>query len=368
MRRLAPLAFAIAACGGQSAPAPAPPPNPPPYPESDYIGEVSFDWDTHRREAQGSDNWPVTWAKDGHQYTAWGDGFGFDEALGKISLGFSRISGDADSYTTEDLFYGDPSASDLEFDAKSYGIIALDGMLYAWLYPGSEAAHWRSSRLYRSDDRGHSWHFTGLEIAGESGLALPWFLQAGRNYGDRPDEYFYIYFLEVQDNTLWDAQTPGLVALARVPLRDVEDFTKYEFFAGRDTADAPVWTSTPERREPVVRDQNGLMRGSMTYVPGLDRFLFIANHTVKNAGNLALFEGDSPWGPWRTVLYEAGWGSDHVPATTFYWTIAPGWLSDDGQRFVLVFTGKGENDSWNTVEGRFHLRIAQEREEVDPPP
>ncbi len=43
-----------------------------PYPASPVIKGISFDWSTHIRLAQGSDNWPITWAADGHQYTVWG--------------------------------------------------------------------------------------------------------------------------------------------------------------------------------------------------------------------------------------------------------------------------------------------------------
>jgi len=31
-------------------------------------------------------------------------------------------------------------------------------------------------------------------------------------------------------------------------------------------------------------------------------------------------------------------------------------LSDDGESFSLVFTGRKENDSWNMVRGAFTLR------------
>lgn len=349
------LALGIgAACEGRPPPAPVLPDHPTPYPATEVIRDVTFDWTSLRREAAGSDNWTMTWAADGHQYASWGDGWGFDGAETKISIGFSRIVGDPASYRGEDVFYGDSSASALEFDAKSYGMIAFDGRLYAWLYPGSVQEAWRRARLYRSDDAGRSWTFTGLEIPGDTGLGMPWFLQAGQGYADRPDDHFYVYFLEIQDPALWDVQAPGLVHLARVPLERVEEFEAYRFFAGLDAENLPTWTADMERRQPALRDRNGLMVGSAAYVPALDRFLFLANHTARDVGNLAMFEAPSPWGPWRTVLYEVQWGSGHIPLTTFYWNLAPKWLDEDGG-FVLVFTGREENDAWQSVEGRFVL-------------
>ena len=32
-----------------------------PYPSSPVIDRVEFDFATHRRSAEGSDNWPTTW-------------------------------------------------------------------------------------------------------------------------------------------------------------------------------------------------------------------------------------------------------------------------------------------------------------------
>ena len=46
------------------------------------------------RRARGSDNWPTTWADDGHLYAGYGDGRGFEPLVpAKLSLGFARIAG-----------------------------------------------------------------------------------------------------------------------------------------------------------------------------------------------------------------------------------------------------------------------------------
>ena len=61
----------------------------PPYPQSTKIREIVFDWSSHISLARGSDNWPITWADDDHQYTSWGDGGGFggSNSKGRVSLG-----------------------------------------------------------------------------------------------------------------------------------------------------------------------------------------------------------------------------------------------------------------------------------------
>jgi len=45
-------------------------------------------------KAEGSDNWPITWADDDNLYTAYGDGWGFEPKVEKkLSLGFAKIIG-----------------------------------------------------------------------------------------------------------------------------------------------------------------------------------------------------------------------------------------------------------------------------------
>ena len=76
--------------GGESAARAA---NVSPYPPSKVI--LGIEWasaETIIRQAPGGDNWPMTWADDGHLYTAYGDGFGFEPLLPeKLGMGFARV-------------------------------------------------------------------------------------------------------------------------------------------------------------------------------------------------------------------------------------------------------------------------------------
>jgi len=47
-----------------------------PYPQSEMIKSFQWDTSTIMQHGQGSDQWPMTWAKDRHVYAAWGDGWG----------------------------------------------------------------------------------------------------------------------------------------------------------------------------------------------------------------------------------------------------------------------------------------------------
>ncbi len=66
-----------------------------PYPRSDWLTGVEWDWSTFDKRAPGSDIWPITWADDGNQYTAWGDGGGFggDNRRGRGRVDRNRSAG-----------------------------------------------------------------------------------------------------------------------------------------------------------------------------------------------------------------------------------------------------------------------------------
>ena len=68
-----------------------------PYPQSPVIRGVSFAPEsTIVRKAIESDNWPITWGDDDAQYTAYGDGAGFEPYVDhKLSMGFAKVTGTA---------------------------------------------------------------------------------------------------------------------------------------------------------------------------------------------------------------------------------------------------------------------------------
>ena len=77
----------------------------PPYPPSPVIAKL--EWAPVQsiiRKAKGSDNWPMTWADDDHQYTAYGDGKGFEPFIEKkLSMGLVRIEGGPEKFAGVNL-------------------------------------------------------------------------------------------------------------------------------------------------------------------------------------------------------------------------------------------------------------------------
>ncbi|HWP91063.1 MAG TPA: DUF4185 domain-containing protein [Thermodesulfobacteriota bacterium] len=332
-----------------------------PHPRSLLITGISFDWSTHKRLAPGSDNWAITWADDGHQYTVWGDGGGFGGTNkdGRVSLGVARIEGSKNDYKGFNVWGGKNAENPAQFEGKSEGIISIGGSLYMWRNgDGSGSDAFKFSRLYKSTNRGATWTYTGVEFnqgtQADLGFFAPCFLQFGQDYKGARDNFVYIYAPNIKQ-LQWDVQFPGEITLMRVPIAAIENQGEYEFFSGLDDNGNPTWTSNINNRKPVFQDPNGVMRTSVSYNQPLDKYFLVTEHVSRAKGNIGIFEADEPWGPWRTVLYEMAFGAPNIEPNTFYWNFSNKWLSADGRNFVLVFTGKEFNDSWNTLEGTFLL-------------
>jgi hypothetical protein len=327
-----------------------------PYPTSSTITGVSFTWSTHDRRAPGSDNWPVTWADDGHQYASWGDGGGFGgtNSDGRVSLGFARVEGSATSYTGYNVWGGKNPENPAQFDGKCYGIISIGGVLYMWRGPGSDTTSYNEARLYRSTDRAAHWTGAGWAYVKSDGIVMPTILNYGRDYAGARDTYVYHYFIKLQGSpTSLNVHKPGVVYLVRVPKDQLFTKASYEWFAGM-SGGQPTWSTTFASKQPVFQDPNGVgWNLSVSYNAGLRRYLLCTEHTATSAGNFGMFDAPEPWGPWTTVLYAGAWGSGHIETSTFFWNFSNKWLSADGKSFTLVFTGIRSNDSWNTVRGTF---------------
>lgn len=320
-----------------------------PYDQSTVITDVSWDETTTNRLAAGSDNWPITWAADNNQYASWGDGYGFAVAGTKQSLGFSRIEGDYNSYAGYDV-WGDSTYAEnpSQFEGKSYGILSVGGVLYAWWGPGSNTTSYTETRLLKSTDYGATWTKSSWDLADiDDTMIMPTICQNGKDYGGNSDGYVYSYFIRKQGSpSSLDVHIPGYIDLARVLIDDIEDITKYEYFAGF-SGYAPTWTSDPSSRVAVFYDSAGVgWNCSVSYNVGTGRYILMTEHTASFDGNMGIFDSANPWGPWTTVAYYTDWrGEDD----TFFWNISAKW--SNGADFILIYTGINDYDSYNSIKG-----------------
>ena len=315
-----------------------------PYPPSETIRSVEWaPLDAIVRKAAGSDNWPITWADDGHQYTAYGDGWGFKPKVEKkLSLGLATIVGSPEEFegvnvrseTGERLGQG-------SHGAKASGMLCIDGTLYMLV------RNTNNSQLAWSEDHAKTWHWSDWRF--ETSFGAPTFLNFGRDYAGARDGYVYIYS---QDSD--SAYEPAdRMVLARVPKDRIRDRSAYEFFAGQDDSNEPQWTTEIRDRAAVFVNPGRCYRSGITYNPGLKRYLWCQtlpestdNRGPRFQGGFGIYEAPEPWGPWRTVFFTEAW--DTGPGETS--SLPTKWMSQDGRTCHLLFSG---NDCFSVRKVEF---------------
>ena len=303
-----------------------------PHPASRAVTGIRFgEFAATRCDAPGSDNWPSTWAGDGHLYTSYGDGWGFEPRTEKkLSQGLARILGSVEDFRGENL--RSPSAEregDGAKGPKASGLLMVDGVLYMFV------RNVRHSQLVWSKDHGKTWQwgFRFGESSFEDTFGSPTFLNFGRNYGGARDAYVYLYS---QDGPSAYESDDRLV-LARVPKGRVRERAAYQFFVRLDEQGQPVWSRDIADRGAVFAYPGHCQRADVVYNAGIGRYLLALGYG--HAGGWGIFDAPEPWGPWTTVFHTPYWGL----GDTHGYRLPSKWISKDGRDLALVFSGRTHN-------------------------
>ncbi len=301
----------------------------PPYPPSKVIKGINWaPKETIIRRAQGSDNWPMTWADDDNLYTAYGDGNGFDpKTPEKLSLGLAKIIGGPTDFSGVNIrsasieFKGDDKAG-----KKSSGMLMVDSVLYLL------ARNAGNSQLAWSRDRGLTWEWSDWKFTRSFGY--PTFLNFGRNYAGARDGYVYVYS--------HDADSAYVAAdrfvLARVPKDKIRDRSAYEFFKSLNANKRAVWTKDVAQRGAVFTNSGRCYRSAVSYNPALKRYLWcqtLPGGDARFRGGFGIYDAPEPWGPWTTVYFTEEW--DVGPGETS--SLPTKWMIADELTLHLVFSG-----------------------------
>ena len=307
-----------------------------PYPASEAISGLG--WAPQQqivRRGPGSDNWPMTWADDDAQYTAYGDGWGFQPRVPeKLSLGLARVTGGPDDPVGENIrSESAEQQGDGRSGRKASGMLMVDGRLHMLVRNAG------NSQLAWSDDRGATWTWADWRF--EASFGCPTFLNFGRDYAGARDEFVYVYSFD-SDSAYEPADR---MVLARVPKDRITERDAYEFFAGLDGDVAATWSARVADRAGVFEHAGRCYRSGITWNAALGRYLwwqvvpggaFGGTGDVRFAGGFGVYEAPEPWGPWRTVYFTRSW--DVGPGESGCFPVK--WMSEDGRAIHLVFSGE----------------------------
>jgi len=136
--------------------------------------------------------------------------------------------------------------------------------------------------------------------------------------------------------------TGDQIYLLRVPPSpaNLNDPSKYEFFGGHDEKGNPVWTRRFDRIRPLVDWNNHCGNVSMTYVPGLKKYLLF----ITDGGNTIsrfhtfLLESGQITGPWKLVVYMKNFGEQ-----AYFVNLPSKFVSPDGRRAWLCYAANFTN-------------------------
>jgi CubicO group peptidase (beta-lactamase class C family) len=302
-----------------------------PAPNSQLIASVVWGDRTEIAcQAEDSDNWPITWADDGHLYASYGDGFGFEPKVPKnLSMGFARIEGDpprlkgANIRSESGETYGNGPRG-----MKASGLLMIDGKL--WMAVRNIKDSGEQAQLWWSSDYAKSWQRGDLL---PHDFGCPTFLNYGKSYEGARDDYVYIYS---QRGPSAYEPYDGVV-LARVSKDRIGSVSEFEYFQKMDAGGHPVWIKTPEKIGPILEHKGGCFRLDVVYNPGVERYLLLMAYNFESGWGL--YEAKDPWGPWSTVYHTEKWD---LPGIHSY-RLPPKWIAADGKSMYLLFSGLKRN-------------------------
>lgn len=287
-------------------------------------------------DAAGSDLWPLTWADDGHQYTAWGDGDGFESE--RFGHGIVRLEGLPTGYTATHRGEFVPGGG----GPKITSMLSIGGVLYLWLYNLDVP---RTYSLARSDDDGLT--YTVLFTFDNAPFQPNLWVQRGQDHQAADDGFVYMTSEEP------DSPMSGDVYLYRVPESQIESMGAYEVFSG--TPAIPAWSSDLTNAQSVIALDVAWLP-TITFIPQLDQYILAAGHAANDVGPWGIYKADQPWGPWVEIASYTDWcGFGGTVTEMLHRWISPAWISANGSEFWMVFSGTDTWDRLNLIGGTFSL-------------
>jgi hypothetical protein len=334
-----------------------------PYPDSKR--KITLEWQTQRRLAWGSDNWPASWGADGKTYAVWGDGGGFEKRYSYVSIGIAALTGTT-AATLEGVNliggyqptiaacvpllrgtiaeYRSWSKCPGHAHAKGYGVLALGSDLYVWTHPGSCVEEYRNATLHRLRIGTNQWTSATWSWFGQFS---PTFVQAGQDHQDSVWIHLYAIRQQVrsgQARYLSPMGAPkGEVLLARAKRdADLLRADAWQWWNGRRWGDGTV-------KAAVFTEPAGIgPKISAIYLKDPGRYILVTEVGAFSGGRMAFHEAPSPMGPWTKLL------EIDFPPSTFFANILP--QSVRGNRFTIGFSGMGAYDALMLVDASIQPR------------
>ena len=339
------------------------------------------------------DTWYPTWGSDDNLYSPWTDGT--TNGINSWSSGFSNngeINTDGNpvrkATTGQAIVYGDDP---LSLRVEVAGLSQADPYPYGGRYPcgslmvngtwyygtyclspygitryGDKSYNWPQLGPFvgfrYSVDKGKTWvetpHTPLNPIFKEAGLGgypvrigSPHFVDFGKNMQYSPDGKAYLVAHGSNTNnsnsTFYHNSwiTGDQIYLLRVipSIENMNDPSKYEYFAGKDENGVPVWTNDFQKIKPLLEWQNNMGCVTMTYDAPLKKYIMCVTDGGNTCAkmNTYILESDQLTGDWKLITYLKNFGEQ-----AYFVNIPSKFINADGKSAWLLYSGNFATD-WN---------------------
>jgi hypothetical protein len=333
------------------------------------------------------DTWYPTWASNDTLYSPWTDGKtkrldGYEDWSQSwvdqvhITTGQGVIAGD-DPLSVKAYSIGlDKSSPAYPYHGRyPCGSLIYNGVWYYGTYCldpagnsryGDQTFNWVWIGPFvgfrYSKDYGHKWevcpHTPEKPLFGETGIngypvkiGSPHFVDFGKNMQYSPDgkAYLVAHGADTTDvkGRFWNDSwiTGDQIYLLRVSPspENINDASKYEYYGGKDSKGAPVWTKNFNEIKPLLMWNNNMGCVTITYNEPLKKYLMCVTdggNTVSKM-NTYILESDKLEGEWKIIVYMKDFGEQ-----AYFVNVPSKFIGKDGKTFWLLYSSNFADD-WN---------------------
>ncbi len=358
---------------------PSEPPKGCPFQKSKDITGVAFTGKyAHYAHA---DTWYPTWAANGNLYSPWTDGSVngiHSSSSGRhhpATTGYATIVGD-NPLELKIVNPGIYSASPAPYGGRyPCGSLVYDGVWYYGTYclmdsdgnPG-KGLNWDILGPFvgfrYSTDYGHTWHACPhtpryplfpepRKPGGTVKIGSPHFVDFGKNMEYSPDGMAYLVGQGAVTpdpdprpaNLSWITGDQIYMIRVKPGIRNMNDRSKYEYFAGFNAQGHAVWKHDFAKIKPLINWNNNCGCVTMTYDAPLHRYLMCitdGGNTISRF-NTYILESPSITGPWKLVVYMRHFGEQ-----AYFVNIPSKFISKDGRTAWLCYAANFTNGYLHT--------------------
>jgi hypothetical protein len=319
-----------------------------------------------------ADTFYPSWAVDDNMYCGWTDGeIGLESVQSggkeKARSGIVKIEGN-DPMNLKVTSLGTLGASAVPYGGRYpcanivydgiwyYGTYGVDFDFSKPEYPNeySWAICGPLPGFAISKDYGKTWtpcpHDLNNPLMPESGkngsqvkLGTPHFVDFGKNLQYSPDGKAYLVGHGAMDNDpnprvaniSWIAGDAVYMARVIPSIENMNDITKYEFFAGFNVKKEPLWSSDFSKIKPLLDWDNRMGCTTITYNPSLKKYLMCTTDGwpgMKDM-NSYLLESDEITGPYKLITYMKNFGRQ-----AYFLNLPSKFLSNNGRSAWLSYS------------------------------